>query len=268
MKQYARQTKLYKEINAKLVALYDALEDFQGELNFNSSLRFSKIDELKRKTFEEISQMLDQHTTWLFAFLGGLFIYAHNNHMKSLIKDAPKLDRWDLDSQFIDMYITESELQNDYINEINHEYSIIGERNSHAKLLQDMNVIADGIIYNQMEQRKVNKLIQKAVKQYTNREKRIIDTEGHRIVELAHYESANRLEREGYNVGKEWQTMRDDRVRWNMDEASHVAMQGRRQLLNQAYLLVPFGQTQHPGASGIANQDINCRCWNKYYIID
>lgn len=259
---------MYERIVARLNELYVAIEDINGELDFNNPARFSKITKLKTQAYKDISDMLEQHTTWLFIFLSGLFIFAYNNHSKSLVQGAPSLNRWDLEGRQIEnLVIDEARVQNDYKNDINHWYDERGERNSHAKLMADINNITDRIASGKLSQARVSKEIQKAIKSYAFRERRIIRTSEHRIVELAHYESATNLAKHGYYVEKEWNTMEDDRVRDNPSYASHVDMDKQREYIADPYILVPYGVTQHPGASGIAEQDINCRCWNEYIIV-
>lgn len=89
----------------------------------------------------------------------------------------------------------------------------------------------------------------------------LIDEEAHRTVEKARYEAAVFV---GGDVRKTWVTMDDNRVRNDVFFASHVALEGASAPLLSPFDLVPNGRTQYPSASGIAEQDINCRCHLRY----
>lgn len=107
----------------------------------------------------------------------------------------------------------------------------------------------------------------KATKEATNHFLFIDDQELHRVFEAAKYESAVYLrEMYGIETEKYWQTKEDDRVRDTI-KASHVAMQSVTIPGHELFDLVPFGKAYAPANSGIADQDINCRCQAIYNVI-
>lgn len=113
----------------------------------------------------------------------------------------------------------------------------------------------------------ITKRRSKAAKESTDHFLFIDDQELHRVFEAAKYESAVYLrEVHGIDTEKYWETKQDDRVRDTI-KASHVAMQSVTIPGHELFDLVPFGKAYAPANSGIADQDINCRCMAIYNVI-
>lgn len=101
----------------------------------------------------------------------------------------------------------------------------------------------------------------------------IARTETHRVREQASSESAMNAYEQGIIMNKTWKNMGDERVRPKRGigkgtggTANHVRMEGQKRMADESFDLIPFGQTDSPGNSGIANQDINCRCYASYRV--
>jgi hypothetical protein len=113
---------------------------------------------------------------------------------------------------------------------------------------------------------------------------RIVRTEAHRVREQGNQDAAkelhNRLEPEGFVMVKTWHTMKDERVRPNVSRKTkkgwkysigngkynHVKMEGQSVPVNEPFTL-PSGVTaMSPGMSGVAGEDINCRCFVSYEV--
>ena len=85
--------------------------------------------------------------------------------------------------------------------------------------------------------------------------RRIIETEAHRDANAAAYETAMRA---GATV-KRWNTMGDDRVR-----DTHEYLDGVTAPMDGSFYSFRGGSTLYPGQWGIAEEDVNCRCWLSY----
>lgn len=103
---------------------------------------------------------------------------------------------------------------------------------------------------------------------------RITRTETHRAREAGFNDSANethgRLIGSGLVMAKTWRTMEDGAVRPNGKKkktgANHVLMEGQTVLQDEDFELYSDGRksgdkTPAPSQSGIASQDIHCRCY-------
>jgi hypothetical protein len=96
---------------------------------------------------------------------------------------------------------------------------------------------------------------------------RIIRTEVGRAREAGHLESAkeinNSLKQGTTNVRmvKTWKTMKDGSVR-----DQHTKMDGVTVDMDEDFILPDGTKTQAPMQSGVASQDINCRCFLKYSL--
>ena len=113
---------------------------------------------------------------------------------------------------------------------------------------------------------------------------RIVRTEAHRVREQGNQDAAkelnNRLEPEGFVMVKTWHTMKDERVRPNVSRKTkkgwkysigngkynHVKMEGQSVPVNEPFTLPSGATAMSPGMSGVAGEDINCRCFVSYEV--
>ena len=84
---------------------------------------------------------------------------------------------------------------------------------------------------------------------------RVISTDAHRIYNEAVYEAAKTA---GAST-KTWNTMADERVR-----DTHAYLEGVTVPLDAEFYSFNGDSTYYPGQWGIAEEDINCRCWLTY----
>ena len=84
---------------------------------------------------------------------------------------------------------------------------------------------------------------------------RIAETESHRDANAGAYETAMAA---GATT-KTWHTMMDDRVR-----DSHFWLEGVSAPLDGEFYNYKGESTMYPGEWGIAEEDVNCRCWVTY----
>lgn len=113
---------------------------------------------------------------------------------------------------------------------------------------------------------------------------RIARTEAHRVRETGNLDAAQnlteKLENAGYTMTKTWHTMKDERVRpqrryktksgWKTGKPgkyNHVKMDGVTVPINEKFKLPSGAETMAPGQSGVAGEDINCRCYLSYAVV-
>ena len=84
---------------------------------------------------------------------------------------------------------------------------------------------------------------------------RIAETEAHRDSNEAAYETA----RSAGATTKIWHTMMDDRVR-----DTHDYLEGVEVGLNDEFYTYLGNKAMFPGQFGVAEEDVNCRCWVTY----
>lgn len=116
---------------------------------------------------------------------------------------------------------------------------------------------------------------------------RIARTETHRVREAGNYDAAVKVDKElqngttGYRMVKVWKTMKDERVRpqrarktkkgWKHSMgggANHMKMQDQVVLAEEEFDLGGGVKAMSPGNSGDAGNDINCRCYASYEMMD
>lgn len=115
---------------------------------------------------------------------------------------------------------------------------------------------------------------------------RVARTEVHRVREAGLNEGAKDFDMQlqeadtGMRMAKIWHTMKDNRVRPNVVRkskkgtvtkmghgANHIQMEGQTVLADEQFELSDGNMTDAPGQSGIASQDINCRCFVRYKLV-
>jgi hypothetical protein len=89
---------------------------------------------------------------------------------------------------------------------------------------------------------------------------RIAHTETHRVRERASHESAINADRQGVKMIKIWRNMDDEKVR-DTKKADHVKMEGQTKPETDFFISHLGQQALVPSMFGIAEQDINCRCY-------
>ena len=83
---------------------------------------------------------------------------------------------------------------------------------------------------------------------------RIVRTEGHRCREQGKLDSMKHAEKMGVNALKRWLAGKDARTR-----ASHREVDGQKKQITEDFKVGGY-TAQGPGMTGIASEDINCRC--------
>ena len=112
---------------------------------------------------------------------------------------------------------------------------------------------------------------------------RIVRTEAHRVREQGNHDAASDLASKiapaGFEIVKVWHTMKDERVRPNSvrktkkgwkhtsnGQYNHVKMEGQSVPVNEPFQLPSGATAMSPGMSGVAGEDINCRCFVSYEV--
>lgn len=115
---------------------------------------------------------------------------------------------------------------------------------------------------------------------------RIVRTEAHRVRETGHVDAAHGIDtvlqnNSEFRMVKTWKTMKDERVRpqqWRRTKkgakksmgkgANHIKMDGQTVLADEPFDLGGGVTADAPGQSGVAEHDINCRCYVSYEMMN
>lgn len=107
---------------------------------------------------------------------------------------------------------------------------------------------------------------------------RIVRTETHRVREAGNHDAATAVDQElkngssGMQMHKIWRSMRDERVRPTKTSGrkakkyDHRKMDGVAIPVDEEFELPSGAKTMAPGQSGVAGEDINCRCYLSYVL--
>lgn len=107
---------------------------------------------------------------------------------------------------------------------------------------------------------------------------RIARTETHRVREAGNQDAAMAVDEvlktgeSGMRMAKTWRTMKDERVRpakakGKNRKYDHRKMDGITLPIDEEFILPSGAKTMAPGQSGIAGEDINCRCYLSHGLV-
>lgn len=105
---------------------------------------------------------------------------------------------------------------------------------------------------------------------------RIVRTEAHRVRETGFNDAATAIDdtlkkgTSGYVMAKTWKTMQDERVRplkQKRKKYNHVKMDGVTIPQNELFKLPSGATCKAPSQTGVAGEDINCRCYLSYDLV-
>lgn len=111
-----------------------------------------------------------------------------------------------------------------------------------------------------------------------NKSVRIVRTEAHRVRESGFNDAATSINdtlkqgKSGYVMAKTWRTMQDERVRPNKAKGkskkyNHVKMDGVTIPQDELFKLPSGATCMCPSKTGVAGEDINCRCYLTYDLV-
>lgn len=109
-----------------------------------------------------------------------------------------------------------------------------------------------------------------------NKAIRIARTETHRVRESGFNDAATEINaalkngKSGYVMAKTWRTMKDERVRPKRQKRktyNHVKMDGVTIPQDELFILPSGATCMCPSQTGVAGEDINCRCYVSYDLV-
>ncbi|KAA0253123.1 MAG: hypothetical protein EDM75_11820 [Chlorobiota bacterium] len=132
------------------------------------------------------------------------------------------------------------------------------QENSAKYLSQIKTELSQGLIKGE-GYAKIAKRLEKTTEMSANKTIRIVRTEGHRAQSIGRNLAIDKVEgaadRLGLKMKRIWVATNDDRTR-----DSHKAMDGKEADDDGLFTLPSGVRTEGPGMSGVAEEDINCRC--------
>lgn len=236
----------YKNIDKEIAKLYKNYADSDGKLYMEEMVKYSRLKKLDNDLAKAIVTIYSTNTKLI------------NETLRSIMNKSYKevVNQTKVKSILKPVTITD---------EVNKLVSGIDWKTRNQKHMADIIYKAQGVAKAGLENGKTYKTMAKELKEIVGKEVdkpvRMIRTEGHRIRESGKLNAAKDLQAKGVEVTKTWLSMGDEKVR-----SSHQAMDGQTVRVDEDFTLPSGVKTQAPGMSGIAEEDINCRCIVVYNI--
>lgn len=244
-------TSLLRDMNNVISNTYAKLDD--SDL-INSLMKYHRKDNVEQTLTSLINEFSKAKYKGMYDQLREQLLFAYQYYYTGLTevsgrkyKLLPLKKEWltaTIENEIAGLTLKET-LQRDRQNII---YSL------KSNLIQGVN---NGESYSTMAKR-----MQKVVNNDYQKAVRIARTETHRVKEAGTYESALKGEKAGIKQMKTWNSSNDGRTR-----REHRRLDGKTIPMDE-YFRVGSAKALKPGDTGRAEQDINCRCFLTYEIVD
>lgn len=245
---YANYKMSYRQLERDFREIYGNLDEFEGQLSLDDWSR----QLLNYKTGAIMQSLYLSNDKLLRATFNTIFETTKDNSLKSL----GGTDRLIGISKAID--------RNAIINKSRAGIERT-ERLAHANAntrYDIINITAGGIEAGDSYTTISKKVAEKFTMDY-GKAKRIVQTEGHRIHETTKFETMAEVNKE-LGLIKTWHCVKDEKVRH-----SHQSLDGVEVKFDEEFESISGAKTLRPGEFGVAEEDINCRCFVSYdYVKD
>lgn len=240
---YANYKGSYRQLERDFREIYGNLDEFEGQLSLDDWSR----QLLNYKTGATMQRLYLSNDKLLRATFNTIFETTKDNSLKSLGGN----DRLIGISKAIDRnaIINKSRAGVDWAGRLAHHNA-----NTRYDLI---NITAGGIeagdSYTTITKKLAEKFLTDYSKSYT-----IARTEGHRIYETTKYDTMEEVHRQ-LGLEKTWHCVGDEKVRH-----SHQYLDGKTVGFDEEFVSPSGATALRPGEFGVAEDDINCRCWVSY----
>lgn len=240
---YANYKMSYRQLERDFREIYGNINEIEGQLSLDDWSR----QLLNYKTGANMQRLYLANDKLLRATFNTIFETTKDNSIKSigvtdrLIGINKAIDR--------NAIINKSRAGIDWAGRLAHHNA-----NTRYDLI---NITAGGIeagdSYTTITKRVAEKFLTDCSKSYT-----IARTEGHRIYETTKYDTMEEVNRQ-LGLEKTWHCVGDEKVRH-----SHQYLDGKTVGFDEEFVSPSGATALRPGEFGVAEDDINCRCWVSY----
>lgn len=236
-----------------LSGLYEAYEK-NGKVTYEEMAKYNRLLKMESKVKDIIKDMASRNAKTLFADMSLLYSEVYGRLGYAIEKKVGRRLAYGAQKRakiqaLIDAPLSGLKLTERLTNNRNAVYT-----NIKAELTRGF---VNGDSYGKVAQKLTETLDGDVVKA-----KRIVRTETHRAVTTAEQSSVDHARSKGIRMKKTWMTSKDERVR-----RSHRHMNGVTVDSDKPFELGGGITCMVPGQTGVASEDINCRCLAKYEIV-
>ncbi len=246
-----------KKIKSAIAAMY---EKYGDDLTYSKMMQYNRLVNLEKQITEEIKQLTNKNIATTKSAIKDIFTMSFAGSADAVAEGMSiNLNFGQLSKEQIDAVIL-----NPY-----DRIKWTDRMKQHAQLYvnQIKNEIAQGLIQGH-GYGKISKAITERTGIHAGKIARIVRTEAHRAQSagriIAFEKSEKAAERLGYQTKRIWVATHDERTR-----RSHRAMDGKpaKEIDGKYMWVFPSGvKTFGPGLSGVAEEDINCRCTTRLEV--
>lgn len=240
--------KLLADIKTSMAQIYDTYE-IDGQLTMQQLNKYNRIDKLDKNIAKMVSKLYASNNKVIRATLRGVVSDTYKGNidlvrnelgqkvprLKGIMKPIDVTRVINKDMKGLHWAQRQTHHRNDVIYQIQKEVKA---------------GLTDGNTYAQ-----VGKRLQAKLDISEGKAMQIARTETHRVQSDAKQKSFDEITKGGVKANKKWLTSNDEAVR-----SQHSPMYGQIVGLDEDFIYPDGSRAKQPGMSGVASQDINCRC--------
>jgi hypothetical protein len=240
----------YKEKLEKLRTLirrkYDRYE-LKGKLTFSEMIRYDRIDKLDKEISIIMRELYAENSSITRLTLRDMYKQNYMNTKTYIEEQANRTIRGILKSVNVTETINEEMAGLKWTRRFNrHRNEVIYQVQQSVR-----QGLVEGTTYRQM-----SNILRDSLEGDVIQPLRIVRTEGKRVQVQAQKDILDHANNQGVKMTKTWRTSDDDRVRDDHQEMNNVTIP------YEDDFILPDGSTAFaPTLTGVAEQDINCRCF-------
>lgn len=249
------------EIKSHLSTAFEKYADADGKISYAELKKYGRLEGLKGKINTVISKKKTIIDNKIRKSSADIYKLSYGNEMKTLQSGQAAL-------RFREVAPIDSvkrSVQND-LSGLTLNERLLGQR---AGIIRDINAVLTQGLHNGDSYRDMARSISKSIENDYIKATRIVRTEGHRVQEEARYDVINKISTETpYKTMKWWDATLDTRLR-----DSHEYMGNKYPKENAIPYDEEFvndmtgGHGLYPGSLGVPEDDINCRCKMRTFIV-
>lgn len=248
-----RYADLYREVYRLIRKQYDKFE-VDGELTYTEMAKYDRLNKL----LKDINIIINQSATGLRSEIKG--------HLRNQYQESYYQTSFLIESKY-KAKIGYSRIKKEVLDEvISNDLTGLTLNERLSRHRRDLVYNIRGSLIRGLREGQTYRQMTNAIKEELEGDRKkaqaIVRTESKRVREAGSLESVREAERKGVKMTKTWNTVQDERVRDRHESLDGVTIDADELFKINGYA------AEAPTQFGVAEMDINCRCYLSYEVVE
>ena len=262
IKKYERRMHLgyrdaLNELRKEIALLYEKYSDSDGKLTLEQMNKYDRISKLEKAIAATLTTLYLANRRQINSALREIYGYNTNGAINAVKRVTDTLPAVRLNFEGIVKKLDVAKVINEEMAGLNWATRMNKHR---ADVIYNVERTVREGLYQGDTYKTMSKRLKDSLEGDVVNPARIVRTESGRVMQQAHKDIMDEVAKEA-TVTKKWLTSRDERVR-----SSHNSLSNTVILYDDLFTFPSGNTTFAPKLSGIASEDINCRCVLSYDI--